>query len=893
MSLIGSRGRHRRRGRGARRVVLGGVALLVVVPAVSIVLESVAAAATPSFVQEASASGSGAENSVVPINVNLPNPCTPGDTLIAFVTIGQANSAGGMVSSTPAGWQRLYEHSPTDTSPYQGWFALSNCSGSTQSASFSVTAPNNSGGTEGSVVLTEYSGLPDPVAVDFATNDGSSSSQSSDTLGGESPASSGELTLTALSFYSGSTPSSTTPSGWQQAGSLASSPLPAFSYYKVGTNSTPSANFSWSPAASFEVTMLALEAGPATGAPNVVQENQAPFSGSSASVTLPNGVGGGDALVAMIGTNASAGSGSGFEATGVTGGGVTWQSVTGYKQSSNGTAEVWVGFGSTGGSPTVTATLAGSTSGQMVVAEVSDIASIDASNGTSGSGTSPAAPGIDPHAGDFLVGLLTSNPSTLVQHPQPDWSTFSLAAATYGAEWQSNVPHGTESPVWNTSSSNNWVAVQAAFRTAIPSVSSVSPSSGPLAGGNSVTVTGSNFTGASAVDFGNTPALSFSVNSATSITASPPAGSLGTVDVTVTAGGNSSAINVGDEYSYVLVPAPVVTGLSPSFGSGKGGATVTVTGSNLLNASSIDFGSKAGVIKSVNGNGASLVATTASGTGIVDVTVTTPGGTSATNPSDRYTYQGYWMVGKDGGVFAFGDAGFVGSLPGLGVHVSDIVGVVPTKDSGGYWMVGADGGVFAFGDAGFVGSLPGLGVHVNDVVAVVPTPTGKGYWMVGRDGGVFAFGDAGFVGSLPGLGVHVNDIVGVVPTTTGKGYWMVGADGGVFGFGDAGFVGSLPGLGVHVNDIVGVVPTSTGKGYWMVGKDGGVFAFGDAGFVGSLPGLGVKVSDIVGVVATQDSGGYWMVGSDGGVFGFGDAGFVGSLPGLGVKVSDIVAVVPT
>jgi hypothetical protein len=55
------------------------------------------------------------------------------------------------------------------------------------------------------------------------------------------------------------------------------------------------------------------------------------------------------------------------------------------------------------------------------------------------------------------------------------------------------------------------------------------------------------------------------------------------------------------------------------------------------------------------------------------------------------------------------------------VHVSDIVSVVPTLDGLGYWMVGSDGGVFAFGDAGYLGSLPGLGVHVNDIVAVVPT----------------------------------------------------------------------------------------------------------------------------------------------------------------------------
>ncbi len=62
------------------------------------------------------------------------------------------------------------------------------------------------------------------------------------------------------------------------------------------------------------------------------------------------------------------------------------------------------------------------------------------------------------------------------------------------------------------------------------------------------------------------------------------------------------------------------------------------------------------------------------------------------------------------------------------------------------------------------GSLPGLGVHVNDIVGVVPTADGKGYFLVGADGGVFTFGDAPFYGSLPGLGVHVDDIVGVVPT---------------------------------------------------------------------------------------------------------------------------------
>jgi hypothetical protein len=77
--------------------------------------------------------------------------------------------------------------------------------------------------------------------------------------------------------------------------------------------------------------------------------------------------------------------------------------------------------------------------------------------------------------------------------------------------------------------------------------------------------------------------------------------------------------------------------------------------------------------------------------------------------------------------------------------------------------VAADGGIFAFGDAVFFGSVPGVGAHITNVVGMAATPSGKGYWMDGNDGGVFAFGDAGFFGSIPGLGIAVSDIVGMAP----------------------------------------------------------------------------------------------------------------------------------
>ena len=101
---------------------------------------------------------------------------------------------------------------------------------------------------------------------------------------------------------------------------------------------------------------------------------------------------------------------------------------------------------------------------------------------------------------------------------------------------------------------------------------------------------------------------------------------------------------------------------------------------------------------------------------------------------------GYWLDASDGGVFSFGDTQFYGSIPGLGLHPAGsglpnslnapIVGMVPSNDDGGYFMVASDGGVFAFGDAHFAGSCPGIGGCSGAAVAVMPDASGNGYWLV-------------------------------------------------------------------------------------------------------------------------------------------------------------------
>jgi hypothetical protein len=83
---------------------------------------------------------------------------------------------------------------------------------------------------------------------------------------------------------------------------------------------------------------------------------------------------------------------------------------------------------------------------------------------------------------------------------------------------------------------------------AAPTLTSIAPNTGPVVGGTTVVLTGTNLTGATAVSFGATPATSFVVNSATQITAVAPAGTAGTVPVTATTVGGTSN---GVSYTYV------------------------------------------------------------------------------------------------------------------------------------------------------------------------------------------------------------------------------------------------------------------------------------------------------------------------------------------------------
>ncbi len=201
---------------------------------------------------------------------------------------------------------------------------------------------------------------------------------------------------------------------------------------------------------------------------------------------------------------------------------------------------------------------------------------------------------------------------------------------------------------------------------AAPTITSLGTTSGTTAGGTSVAITGTNLTGATAVKFGATNAASFTVNSATSITATSPAGSAGTVDITVTTAGGTSATSAADQYTYASLPT--VTTVTPSQGVLGGGTAVTIAGTNFTGATGVTFGGTAATsVVVVNPTTITCVVPAAAVGGPVSVIVTTPSGSNAANIA--YAYVQVPVVLTAGGTLSVDGTG---STSGLNTSVTKV-----------------------------------------------------------------------------------------------------------------------------------------------------------------------------------------------------------------------------
>ena len=205
---------------------------------------------------------------------------------------------------------------------------------------------------------------------------------------------------------------------------------------------------------------------------------------------------------------------------------------------------------------------------------------------------------------------------------------------------------------------NSWV-----WSPQPPTVTGISPSSGPITGGTSVTITGTGFVPGSTVSFveesGGTPASdnevlvvppsAVTVTSATSITVTAPAIVEGsTYFVTVTTLKGTAAYGPNDVFTYTPV-APVVSSISPHTGSIAGGTSVTIHGSGFLNGAVVRFVQESGgtpggaVLSGAFVNVLSSTTMTVVSPGVTSgttyfITVHTPSGTSPTGAGDVFTF---------------------------------------------------------------------------------------------------------------------------------------------------------------------------------------------------------------------------------------------------------------
>ncbi len=276
---------------------------------------------------------------------------------------------------------------------------------------------------------------------------------------------------------------------------------------------------------------------------------------------------------------------------------------------------------------------------------------------------------------------------------------------------------------------------------------------------------------------------------------------------------------------------------------------------------------------SAPGSAGSAPAPTTSSTTPASSPPSSPPTSAPAQPAPAPRRSGYWMLGSDGRIFAFGDAKTLGDASTQLPPEAKAIHLEPTPTFNGYWILDNRGGVFAFGDAAALGSVPAAELGKGEkVTSLSSTLTGKGYWVFTNRGRVIPIGDAADFGDVSDLDLN-GPVLSSVATPSGRGYYMVASDGGVFALGDARFHGSMGSTRLNA-PVQSLVPSADRAGYWLVASDGGIFSFGSARFRGSMGSTPLN-KPVVGMV--RYGNGYLMVAADGGIFNFSDRPFSGSL----------------
>lgn len=169
-------------------------------------------------------------------------------------------------------------------------------------------------------------------------------------------------------------------------------------------------------------------------------------------------------------------------------------------------------------------------------------------------------------------------------------------------------------------------------------ISSVAPSSGPTAGGTTVTITGTGFWHSTSVTFGGVAAAAVTYLSTTELQAVTPAHASGTVNVSVAGRHNQTAtFTNGYTYKAAASTALSITGISPSQGPATGGTAVTITGTGFQTGATVAFGSIQSTAVTVASATQINAVSPAESPGTVSMTVRNSNSQSSSLPS-AFTY---------------------------------------------------------------------------------------------------------------------------------------------------------------------------------------------------------------------------------------------------------------
>ena len=338
--------------------------------------------------------------------------------------------------------------------------------------------------------------------------------------------------------------------------------------------------------------------------------------------------------------------------------------------------------------------------------------------------------------------------------------------------------------------------ISASFAIDLPTFGSIAPAAGPIAGSTPVTITGTGFTGATAVTFGGTAATTFTVNSATQITATTPAHAAGVVNVVITT--PSGPVTGTSAYTYSSVPT--FGSIAPAAGPIAGSTPVTITGTGFTGATAVTFSGTAATAFTVNSATQITATTPAHAAGVVNVVVTTPGG--PVTGTSAYTYTAvptFTSIAPAAGKIAGGTSvtitgtGFTGAtavtldgIPATGVSVvsgNSITATTPAHAAGAVDVVittpnGTATGPGAYTYAAvptFTSIAPSIGTTLGGT-AVTITGTGfTGATAVTLDGipatGITVVSDTSITATTPFNSAGPADVVVTTPggSVTGLG----------------------------------------------------------------------------------------------------------------------------